>query len=102
MGSCIEEEEENYILAEFFIDEDHINEKTQIINSFDNIQRKIKKEDKEGEKYRIERNIKQCEIKVDGEVIPFTYEYEFKTSGKHTVIYNFPETLTQTSYLLLK
>ena len=99
MGCCNVVEEENYIIAEFFIDKEHINKKIQIINSFDNIQRKYKKQDKEGEKYKIESDIKLCEIKVDEEVIPFSYEYIFKTSGKHTIKYTFPNPLTQTSYL---
>ena len=99
MGCCNGSEEENYIIAEFFIEKENINKKTQIINSFDNIQREVKKEDKEGEKYKIEGSIKQCEIKVDEELIPFSYEYAFKTSGNHTVKYTFPDPLTQTSYL---
>lgn len=100
MGCCDEvDSKENYIIAEFFIDEREINEKTQIINSFDNIHRKFQNEYKEGIKYKIEGNIKQCEIMVDEEVIPFSYEYAFKTSGKHIVKYNFPNPLSQTSYL---
>ena len=99
MGCYEVDSKENYIIAEFFIEESQINEKTQIINSFDNIQRKFKNEDKETEKYKIEAIIKKCEITVDENVIPFSYEYVFKTSGKHTVKYTFQNPLTQTSYL---
>lgn len=82
----------NVINAEFFIDEDKKNKKNRIINSAENIQ------NKESAKYKNEAQIKQCQIKIDDEIIPFSYDYEFKTTGKYIVKYTFPDPLTEACF----
>lgn len=107
MGCSGAESKENCIIAEFFIDEDNINKKTRIINSYDNKEKEKMKEDEEEnaqkddtkEKYKIEEELKHCKINVGEEVVPFSYYYEFKKSGKHTIKYTFLNPMSQTSYL---
>ena len=107
MGCSGAESKENWLIAEFFIDEDKINEKTRIINSYENYEKEKIEEygeimapkDDSKEKYKMEEEFKQCKIKVDEEVIPFSYDYEFKKSGKYTIKYTFLNPLSQTSYL---
>ena len=91
----------NYITAEFEIGEGEMDEKVQIINSADNLQRLEEDDDmkKDYEPYKNEESIKQCKITINDEVIPFLYQYEFKKPGKYTIKYIFPNIISQTSYL---
>ena len=69
----------NYIIAEIFIKDEDINKEIQIINSYENQQRKwnfkIEKE------YMNEEEIKKCEIRINDKLIPFTYLYKFTNKG---------------------
>ena len=67
----------NYITAEFNIQQTY--ESIQIINSSENSQ-------------KIKDNML---IKIDGEMIPFTYKYRFKKKGKCVVEYYFLRNLTK-------
>ncbi len=47
-----------------------------------------------------EKEIKNnCEIKIDDIVIPFSYFYKFKNSGKHIIKYSFNHYITNTNYM---
>ncbi len=44
-----------------------------------------------------EKDIKKCEIKINGESIPFCYLYKFNKSGKYLIQYSFSIKLTNTN-----
>ena len=51
-------------------------------------------------KYENEKEIKEnCEIRIDGKKIKFTYVYEFEEYGKHKIEYSFKTNLTKTNYM---
>ena len=66
----------NYIIAEIYIKEEDINEKIRIINSYEEFMR-IKSYSEIKDKYKNEYEIKNCEIIINNELIPFTYFYKF-------------------------
>ena len=70
----------NNIIGEIEIKEVDINKKIQIINSFEEFKRNNGWKDKEDDyKYENEKEIKEnCEIKINNNIIPFNYYYEFK------------------------
>ena len=43
--------------------------------------------------------IRQCQIMIDGNNIPFSYTYKFNKEGKHTIRYSFKEKITDISHL---
>ena len=74
----------NYIYAIFQTNED--NETIRIINSFEEARREhFWIDDKE--EYHNEKEIKDnCEIRINNEIVPFSYKYKFKIKGKYTNI----------------
>ena len=85
----------NYIKAEIIINEEDINKKIRIINSFEN----YKKEngwmnEKTDDIYANEKEIKRCEIKINGKLIPFCFYYKFNKKGIYRIKYSFPSELT--------
>ena len=105
----------NYIIAEFYIDESNINKDINIINSYESEERKrfetgelIKNQfimaylglEKYNDKFnenevkfdedkRNENDIKNCQIFIEGKKIPFSYYYKFKKSGTYRIIFSF-------------
>ena len=77
----------NIILGEIYINKYDINKEIQILNSFENVKRKhvwINKED--NWKYENEKEIKEnTHIKINEEIIEFTYNYKFKNEGKYKI-----------------
>jgi len=69
----------SYIIGELDIEED--NQKIKIINSY----KKLNEEE-------IKDN---CEIRINGKIIPFSYLYQFKESGKYAISYNFKKNITK-------
>ena len=101
-------EKENIIKGEIYINKDNINKDIQIINSFENVKRQIinsfenvKRQnhwkDKPNEyEYKNEEEIKEnIVIKINGEIIKFTYFYKFKKEGKYIIEYKFKNDLTK-------
>ena len=85
----------NYINAEIYINEEDIYESIRIINSFENAKKENKWKDKEIDDIKgNEKEIKRCEMKINGESIPFRYRYKFNESGKYYIQYSFSNTLT--------
>ena len=81
----LSEPDNNYIIAEIYIKD--INKETQIINSYENCQRKY---DEEIEKeYMNEEEIKKCEIRINDKLIPFTHSYTFTNKGKYIIKHSF-------------
>ena len=52
-----------------------------------------------GEEYKNEEEIKQCEIRINNELIPFNYYYKFKNKGKYQIKYSFNNYLTKTNHM---
>ena len=69
------EKNKNYILAEIYIEEKHINEDIRIINSFEEYKRINDLDDKQNDyKYINEKEIKgNCIIKINNNIISFNY-----------------------------
>ena len=66
----------NYIIAEIYIKDEDTNKEIQIINSYENYQRKINYEIKKV--YMNEEEIKKYEIRINDKLIPFTYLYKLE------------------------
>ena len=102
MGNYFEEEDNdkdnyiNYIIAEINIKEKDINKDIRIINTYEQTKREYKwvygiKNEKEIKKY--------TEIKIDNNIIPFSYTYKFNKAGKFKIQYSFITYLTNINYL---
>ena len=89
---------ENKIIGEIYIKENDINNDIQIINSFENCKKVFEWEDeKDDYEYENEKEIKEnIEIKINGKIIEFTYNYKFKNEGKYKIEYLFKNNLTKT------
>ena len=94
----------NKIIGEIYIKEDDINKYIRIINSFENVKREnifilggndIWEYENENEK-EIKENI---EIKINGKIIDFTYDYKFNKEGKYIIEYSFKNNLTKTCFM---
>ena len=47
-----------------------------------------------------EKEIKEnCEIKINNEIIPFSYFHKFKNKGKYKITYLFKNNLTKTNFM---
>ena len=99
MGTTSNINNTSYINAEIYIKEKDINKNIRIINSFENVIREKKWTDYEANKKGNEKEIKRCEIKINGESIPFCYRYNFNNSGKHNIQYSFSNELTNINYM---
>jgi len=89
----------NYIEGEIKIEEE--NKDIRIINSYEQWYENygyVLNEFKE--EYCNEKEIKEnCEIRINDEIIPFTYFYKFKNKGKYNIKYSFKNYLTNTNYM---
>ena len=81
---------DNYIIAEIIISEKDVNKDIRIINSY------------EGNKveYVNEKELKEnCEIKINDNIIPFSYFYKFEKVGKYEIKYIFKKNMVKTDYM---
>ena len=94
-----EKETKNIIIGEIEIKSENVNRDVRIINSFENVKRDEKKDDKDDDwKYENEKEIKEnTEIEINGELIKFSYHYTFTKEGKYKIIYSFKNNLTKTN-----
>jgi len=79
----------NYIIAEIFINIEDIDKDIRIINSYENVKREmfLMVSDFYNEN---EKEIKEnCEIKINNILFPFSYFFKFKISGKYIIKYSF-------------
>ena len=92
---------QNYIISEIKIKEEDANKEFQIINSYEQVKRiKDLEDEKDDYENRNEKEIKEnCEIKINNNIIPFSYYYEFKKKGKYKIEYSFKNKLTKTCCL---
>ena len=89
----------SYINAEIYIKEVDINTNIRIINSFENAKKEYIWLDSTDDISGNEKEIKRCEIKINGESIPFCYFYKFNKSGKYNIQYSFSIRLTNVNYM---
>ena len=91
----------NAIIGEIHINKNNINNKIQIINSFENWKNKNDSKIEEDDyKYKNEKEIKEnIEIKINEKKIEFTYYYKFKKEGKNSIEYSFKNNLTNINYM---
>ena len=93
----------NYIIAEINIKEDDINKDTRIINSYEQYKRENVYDREYDNKYENENEIKEsCSIKINNELIPFSYFHKFKKEGKYQIKYSFKKYITKTVFLFLR
>ena len=104
---------QNYIIAEIYIEENDINKEIRILNSFDEYMRNDFKLETDLtfwspleigmlERFMNGKEINKCEIKINDEVIPFNYFHKFKKQGKNIIKYYFKNYLTDTSLMFYK
>ena len=54
----------------------------------------------DGEEFHNEKEIKEnCEIRINNEIIPFSYKHKFNKKGIYIIKYTFKNNLTKTNYL---
>ena len=90
------EKNENYILAEIYIEEKYINKDIRIINSFEEFKRYngFFYDEENDYKYINEKEIKDnCIIKINNRKIKFKYFYKFKEKGKFNINYSFKKNI---------
>ena len=91
----------NEINGEINIKEDDIYKNIRIINSYEQVKRDHNNiEDKQyGNEKQIKENI---EIKINNQIIPFSYFYKFKKDGIYKINYSFKNYLTNTECMFYK
>ena len=96
-------DDKNYIITEIEINENKVNEKIRIINSFEETQRNEESNEEEKEidleKLKNEEEIQKCIIKINNIIIPFSYFHKFSEKRKYAIQYIFYKPLTKTDYL---
>ena len=97
----INNNKDNKIVGEVYINKDDINDDIQIINSFENVRRKYKRKNKDDDyKYENEKEIKEnIEIKINEKKIEFNYNFKFNKEGNYIIEYLFKKNLTKTDYM---
>ena len=91
---------DNSIISELIINEGYINENIRIINTYQESLRNEQKEIINNEKYCNEKEIKEnCEIRINGEKIDFTYYYQFYKPGNYKIQYKFKKNLKRINHL---
>ena len=83
--------------SEFDIKEDK--QDIRIINSYEKANRE-KQFDNYKKENENEKEIKDnCEIRINGKFIPFSYYNKFNKKGKYTILYIFKNNITNTNYI---
>ena len=91
---------DNSIISELIINEGYINENIRIINTYEESLRNGQKEIINNEKFCNEKEIKEnCEIRINGEKIDFTYYYQFYKPGNYKIQYKFKKNLKRINHL---
>ena len=91
----------NKIIGEISISVFDINERTQIINSFENVKELNNYKNKENDwKYENKKEIEDnIQIRINDEIKNFRYYYRFKKQGTYKIEYIFKNPLTKTNHM---
>ena len=90
----------NYIIAKIGIKDEDVNKKIKIISSYEEFTRENSLKLKEADiLLRNEDEIKNVEIRINDELIPFDYYHTFKSKGKYTIKYSFKNYLKNTNLM---
>ena len=92
---------DNFILAEIYIEKYDINKEIRIINSYEQYKREFNLKDEENDnEYENEKEIKEkCMIKINNKIIEFNYFYNFEEEGKYEIKYIFKENVIKADYM---
>jgi len=86
----------NKIIAVINIKDDDINKDIRIISSFEQSQMRYRNESD----FHNEEEIKEkCTIKIDNEIIPFSFVYKFNKAGKFNIEYIFSDYMNRTDFM---
>ena len=88
----------NYIIAEINIKEEDINKEIRLLNSYEESLRINESIDK-SLNINNENEIKNCEIRINNELIAFNYIHKFKSSGKYIIKYSFKNNINNTAFM---
>ena len=90
----------NYIIAEIYIKIKDVNKPIRIINSYEEyMQMRNYDPNYLSEELKNEKEIKECEITINNELITFGYFHEFESAGKYVIKYTFKNLLTKTNFM---
>ena len=106
----ISENKGNIIISRIYIKKEDVNMFIRIINSyedyisyngFNNSKDSLKNEEglKKEEGLKNEKEIKECEIRINNELIKFNYFHAFKNEGNYTIKYAFKILLTKANHM---
>ena len=91
---------DNYIIGEIDIKDNNPNQNIRIINSYEENRKEYYLLDNLGKEYENEKEIKDnCEIRINGKIIPFCYYYKFNKIGKYKIEYRFKKNITKTDFM---
>ena len=92
---------DNKIIGEISISVFDIKERTQIINSFENVKELNNYKNKENDwKYENKKEIEDnIQIRINDEIKNFRYYYRFKNQGTYKIEYIFKNPLTKTNHM---
>jgi len=102
LGHNIEEtKRDNYIIAEFEINEGALEEEQTIYNPVNNVVHEGEEgeEGQGGERKEETKEVRECEIWVNGQVIPLDGYYKFPKVGTYQIKYTFKTPLIDAASL---
>ena len=83
--------------GKIYISQNDVFKNIRIINSYESLMGSNEK--KIIEELKNEEQIKECEITIDGKIIPFSYFYQFEKEGEYQIKYNFKNNLKNTNHM---
>jgi len=93
----ISEDKGNVITAKIYIKKEEENNFIKIINSHENYMEYNNKTSLQ--KFKNKKEIEECEIRLNNELIKFNYLHRFKKEGNYTITYSFKNKLTNINNL---
>ena len=89
----------SYIICEFDVEDN--NSDIRIINSYEECKRELLIGERENDyEFQNEEELKEnCQIKIDEQIIPFSYLHKFNEKGKHVIQYSFFKNPTKINHL---
>ena len=91
---------DNSIMSEIIINEGYINQDIRIINTYEESERNKQNDLNDIEKFHNEKEIKDnCEIRINGEKISFSYYYKFLQPGNYKIQYIFKKNMQKLNHL---